>query len=687
MKRFFFLISFLSAFLTNAQTVSFREAQQVATHFFGASKMELSSFHIQTEGKDTLAYFFNSAKGFVLISGDRNIVPILAYSLESRYEAQQIVPAAEMWFNHYYSQIRELKGSKTVNIKAQEAWEQILSGSASKTDEEEVRPFITSKWGQEDRYNFYCPRDPSGSFNGRAVTGCVATAMAQILYYFRFPESGTGSYQYEHKDYGTISADFETAHYDYDAMTDVPTRINPAASLLIHHLGVAVDMEYGINASGMNNHKAAYALKTYFKFSPETQYVFRGDSIPAAYWDSLIVTHLHQRIPLYYAGWSIPDIEGHAFVCDGYQKKNGRYYYHFNFGWDGSRDGYFYTDALNLSGTNFNLAQELIINAYPDTALYSYPTPLLSGNKQLTSVSGSFKNTVNRDFTDFTWTIKPDLHNLTSIDFSFQYELVENDTVFITSNDPAVPNIILTDTTGIFTQTYHSNEIHVRFLRHNTAFQSIFKGNYNSAYPVYCSGITVFNSSGVTVSDGSGNANYNNCTRCRYRIFLRNSTDIKVKFTQFETEADKDILYIYDFTGNKYTLLEALSGILTDSVFTFHTNNLLFIFETSATNTFPGWEFIFYDNSDILEHEKSEWNVYPNPTSGKLHVTSDYRDVLHITNIEVFDVIGKKQKVESKKQKAEKETVIDLSHLPAGIYFLQITTDTGIVTRKVIKEQ
>ncbi len=95
---------------------------------------------------------------------------------------------------------------------------------------------------------------------------------------------------------------------------------------------------------------------------PETQYVFRDTT--SMDWDSLLVANLDQKIPMYYAGWSVPDTNGHAFVCDGYQ---GNDYFHFNWGWGGSYDGYFYTDNLTPGGNFFNLAQELIINAVPDT--------------------------------------------------------------------------------------------------------------------------------------------------------------------------------------------------------------------------------------------------------------------------------------------------------------------------------
>ena len=209
-----------------------------------------------------------------------------------------------------------------------ETWKQFLGKETQTLIEAEVKPFLTSKWGQGRSYNYYCPMDDGGE-NGRCVTGCVATAIAQIIYYYRFPSSGIGSYSYEDENYGTQSANFAESVYDYTKMPDVPYGISTSISHLMRDCGVACDLVYGPDGTGMYNHKAAYALRTYFKYAPETEYIFR-DSV-SLNWDSLMVNKLSQRIPLYYAGWSVPNIIGHAFVCDGYQQMaDSTYFFHFN---------------------------------------------------------------------------------------------------------------------------------------------------------------------------------------------------------------------------------------------------------------------------------------------------------------------------------------------------------------------
>ena len=218
---------------------------------------------------------------------------------------------------------------------------------------------LISTWDQGQFYNQMCPADPAGPA-GHCLTGCVATAMGQLCYYFRWPLTGTGSYTYQHPVYGTITANFGDTEYRWNEMTNSVQEQNEAVAELLFHLGVSVDMDYGPTGSGMWNHKAAYSLRTYFKYSPETQYLYRDST--NLDWDSVIVAHLDQKIPMYYAGWSVPNINGHAFIVDGYQTET---YFHFNWGWGGSYDGYFYLDNLVPGGNNFNLAQELVINCFP----------------------------------------------------------------------------------------------------------------------------------------------------------------------------------------------------------------------------------------------------------------------------------------------------------------------------------
>ena len=372
-KLYAFVLSIIVCGMVTAQNVTPQEARTVAKRFFESQgKTLVRCAKVMDNGQEPLLYIFNAENGFVVIAGDKSVQPVLSFSDHQIYNDCDVVPPFEMWINHYANQIAQIKRENIVQPQFATQWEELLDGSHGFRTGDEIEPLLHSKWDQGEYYNYYCPRDPAGD-NGRVVTGCVATAMAQLMYYFRFPESGVGSYSYTDENYGVQSADYGSAHYDYNAMCDVPTCINTEISKLIYHCGVGVDMHYGPDGSGMTNHSAARVLRTFFKYSPETEYLFRDST--DLNWDSVIVSHLSRKIPMYYAGWSLPNINGHGFICDGYKTVDSAYYFHFNFGWSGHMDGYFYTNSLYVGSYNFNLAQELIINCYPDTTQYTYPTP------------------------------------------------------------------------------------------------------------------------------------------------------------------------------------------------------------------------------------------------------------------------------------------------------------------------
>ena len=674
----------------SAQSVTLDEASRVASLFFEEKNMSFRKCaEVGVSGPDTLYYIMNADDAFVVVAGNKNCVPVLAYVLDHSYRGENLIPPVEMWLKHYHNQLSLLTEQPVENPVMEEYWAALLGTNASYRTAQSITPFLASKWGQDDFYNFYCPRDLDGP-NGRAVTGCVATAMAQILYYFRFPESGMGEYHYTHPVYGSLSADFEEATYNYEAMCDQPLHVNPAASLLNAHLGIAVDMEYGPAASGMTNHKAAYVMRTYFKYSPETEYVYR-DSVSLD-WDSLIVDHLERRIPLYYAGWSVPHTDGHAFVCDGFEKNSeSQYYYHFNFGWSGYYDGYFYTRSLNPGGSNFNLAQELVVNAYPDTARYTYPPILMSGNETLTSGAGSFEyDTPNAGHVpvDYSWFIIPDIDHLDSIRFSVSYKIGENDTLMILSDDPYWQGYTITNDSAVISGFANGSEISFRF-KSETGTDSRFRVNYHSQYRIFCRNTELYTQPSGTIEDGSGEFKYNNCAYCK--AYIRTADQqITLRMEEFDTELNEDILYIYDARQRPPALLASLSGNLTDSVYTFSTNRLNLIFETSEKNTYDGWR-LHYTSGGITAINEFEWDidisVLPNPVQ-------DYVDIrlreenpgLHKNRYryEIYDLSGRKLTGNGIDNTL---TRVDMSRYSAGIYFLSIShpEQSGRVL-KVIKK-
>ena len=681
MRTFLFISLFVAVQVPQvySQQVSMDEAERAAQNFFGKTRKSVQTCaDMSVKGADTLFYVFNADDGFVVISGDKKAVPILAYSTESAYDADNVIPPVKMWLDSYQRQLTAIREDVSCMQSAfvGKAWEELQQPvKIRKTPTSEPVPLIKSKWGQGKFYNYYCPLDEKGN-NGRVVTGCVATAMAQLMYYFRFPEKGTGSYSYTWEPYGELSADYGNAVYDYSSMVDKPTDINPSIAELMFHCGVAVDMEYGPDGSGMTNHSAADVLVEYFKFSPQTRYVFRYYT--HLDWDSLIVSHIDNKIPLYYAGWG-EDNAGHAFICDAYQTdSNGNYYYHFNFGWEGNQDGYFYTDELSPGGMNFNIAQELIINAYPDTMK---PAPL-TGTTLLTSETGSFTHGTIYDcppYMDYTWIIRPDADDIEKIIFDIQYNLAENDTVFISY---ANGTHIYTDNISSFSANVIDKEIIVRLKTTNIVDSSGgLSANYSIVRKTYCTGLKQLTTNQGTVDDGSGDSRYNNFTNCRWSIIVSEGDAITVHFSKFETEEGKDILYIRDLKGSR-PLLAELSGNLTDSVYTFHTNQLALNFETDEKNIFQGWTFSYNAITVGVPDFKEDKNVniYPNPATDNLFIEIDAP--LANGKIQLFDIYGR---LLQEQPFNETQLQLNVNGIASGVYIAKILDGNRTVqTAKVV---
>ena len=669
---------------TNAQQVSLTRARQMADrHFQSRQESTVRCADIQAAHGDTLLYIFNSERSFVVISGDERTVPVLAYSDHQLYNRGDLAAPAQMWLDSYAAQVEALRKSAARSGQAHPAWAQWLSRGMR--DNVAVKPMMMSHWGQGTFYNYYCPYDYAGE-NNRCVTGCVATAMAQLLYYFRFPESGVGSYSYTDEHYGVQSADYSSANYNYEAMCDDPTSINTEISKLIRHLGVGVDMHYGVDGSGMNNHSAAYVLRTYFKYDPATAYLFRDST--DVNWDSVIVAHLDRNIPMYYAGWADHEwISGHAFICDGYQIQDSCYYFHFNFGWDGSADGYFYTDNLHPGSSNFNLAQELIVNCYPDTTLYPYPaaTPL-TGSRLLTTTAGSFTDgsrpeSPYANHLDSTWTIRPSETDFVSISLHARYDLASGDTLYISTDNPNITPLALTGDTAKVDVTWECTEIVCHLVTHQNDGHHGIHVNYNSDRTAYCPAIQTATAPSGTLTDGSDAEPYHNMTTCKQRLIMGSAySAISIHITDLDLEEGHDFLRIFQNSYNDNNLLATLTGTISDTTLVFDTRRLNFLFETDEQNTGGGYTLEYTaGTTGVEEWESSSLQLWPNPASNVLNLRCDEP----IRSVLIQDMQGRMiQHYEIQGLTA----TIPVHQLPSGIYIIRIETGDAIHQQKFVKQ-
>ena len=683
MRKIYLFVLFISTLCIGiAQSITQEEAAIAAGRFFESQgKTFERCAKVIDDGQDPLLYIFNAKNAFVVISGDKSAIPVLSFSDHQLYSESDVVPPFEMWINHYADQIRQIKKQHIVQEQFVSQWENILSGAPVFRSGDEVEPLMLSKWDQGEYYNYYCPRDPAGD-NGRVVTGCVATAMAQLIYYFRFPETGTGSYSYTDANYGVQSADYGNTTYNYNAMCDEPTCINTEISKLIYHCGVGVDMVYGPDGSGMYNHSAARVLRTYFKYSPETKYLYRDST--DLNWDSVIVSHLNQQIPMYYAGWSVPNINGHGFICDGYKTVDDNYFFHFNFGWSGYMDNYYYTNSLIVGSYNFNLAQELIINAYPDTTQYTYPTPQpLTGSMTLTAMEGTFTDGSQAyehcpAGMDFTWNIVPDVSNLTDVTLTIHYNLAEGDTLFVTN--PIVNTFEMrTADTGTVTVDWGTTDLTVNLITHSSASEG-FRAHYTAHYTNFCSGTRIFSSVNGHIEDGSGDQDYNNISSCKFRIMLNtNYSAITCHINSLDLEEGHDYLHFYNNTVSEANHLFSLTGQHTDTSFVVASRRLTLFLETDESGTADGFSLDYEGgNVGIEEFSRQDVILYPNPAKDLIHLSSS----TPIQQVEIYNATGEQLWCEN----TDSEDVsLQVAHLTAGIYIVRIMAEEQIITQKFVK--
>ncbi|MEZ5195330.1 MAG: C10 family peptidase [Bacteroidales bacterium] len=711
MKKPIVIILFMAGIVSAgvAQTVSLSGAQKVAKNFYferinqyDSKPIEeikiTESFEIKTD-EAVQYYAFNiDPKGYVIISGIRNVVPVLAYSFNSHYGENNQPSQFIAWMEQYKEQIiyaNENGLSPTQNIEAD--WERLITDNPENLKalkgEKEVSPMLISTWDQGTFYNQMCPADPAGP-GGHCLTGCVATAMGQLCYYFRWPITGTGSYTYQHPVYGTISANFEETTYDWNGMINSLEGQNLAVAEVISHMGVSVDMDYGPAGSGMWNHKAAYSLRTYFKYAPETEYLYRDST--NLDWDSVIVAHLDRNIPMYYAGWSVPNVNGHAFIIDGYQTEE---FFHFNWGWGGSYDGYFYLDQLNPGGSNFNLAQELVINCYPDTANYNYPV-YCSGPETLTSLNGTIDDGSGyifnyEDNTNCSWLIDPQSieDSVTKIVLEFiRFDTETGVDELIIYDGPDASSPVL----GTFSGNNVPNEIEssgnkvfITFITNEEGNAPGWFLNYESVTPVWCNGMEVLTEPIGTISDGSGSFYYQNGSTCMWNIQPPNAETLTLSITDFVTEEVKDVVKIYDAGNNQLLATYSgsySSGNLPEPV-TSPSGKMMVTFSSNTTVQMQGWTASYSITTDMGEFTDNPYEVilYPNPFNDEITLYMNFSRVQDVI-FSVTDFNGKVLKKEVITNEIGRiNRTINLSELPSGVYLLKLNGIDGNAFRKLVK--
>ncbi len=314
------------------------------------------------DGSLNTLYIFNCGtdRGYMLVSADDDFdAALLGYSASGSIDASEMPDNMRWWISQYS---REIAMASTRSGRAFDY------GDFEIPELPAIAPIVKTHWKQGAPYNLYCP-----AVNGtNTPTGCVATAMGQIMKVHDWPEHGTGTHSYHSSAAGkTLTANFADSTYRWDLMLNSyttssdPEAIAAVASLM-SSCGIAVSMQYALGASSASYTSAAKALVSYFDYDKGMRILHR-DYYGIQDWFDLLYSELKAGRPVLYSGTN--ESAGHAFVCDGYDKDG---YFHINWGWGGSSDGYYLLTAMNPydqgiggSSDGYNNGQTMIVGIQP----------------------------------------------------------------------------------------------------------------------------------------------------------------------------------------------------------------------------------------------------------------------------------------------------------------------------------
>jgi hypothetical protein len=653
----------------------------------------ISASHTEMAGTIPVYHVFQmDPQGFVIISAQDNVWPVIAFSPSGSFDTELRGCNVEWWMQQYTERaLRAANGSASRQDKAKLCWNRLLLPSGQSGHDmqwDAVGPLLTCKWNQDYPYNYYAPADPAGP-GGHAFAGCMATAACQICYYYRWPLQGTGRKSYLpqlHPEYGIQSADFGNTWYRFDEMTDQPATINHAVAELIYHAGVLYEMDFDPNGSaGLSTDSGDY----YFKLLPY-EFLSRDEYSDSA-WILMLKAELDEGKPIYYVGGSLTG-PGHAFVCDGYADSA---YFHFNFGWDGQSDGYYYID--NVQG--FNIDQIIVSRVFPDTLNHTYPLHS-SGHQELKYTEGSFtdgsgplndyQNNIN-----VSWLIDPqtETDSVEKIELNiarFQ-TFDQGDKVVIHAGADASAPILAEWYSSDVPATFlaPANRLFIKFVSDGSGTAAGFLINYKAKFPEYCKTLAVITDSTYRITDGSGRFNYQSLKSCKWRLIPAGcDSALTLRFSYFDTEPEADYLSVYDLvTGD---LIRKITGHYSKppEPVTVPGGKALLVFNTNGSVTGQGWELYYgHQQTGSPDFGIRDVEVSPNPAHDMLRISFTAAAGLDLT-VSVADIYGKTLLFMPQRASGydRQQVSLPVEWLTPGLYLLKLEGNGYSYARRFIKQ-
>lgn len=372
MKRtFLLLLSVIVSMVMMADGITAERAEEIARQFVNSQQPAAQGRQMRMAAKRQLPmnvavgtnayYVFNigSDNGFVMVSGSDLTPQVLGYADKGSFDMENMPANMKVWLDSYADQIAYVERTMGTN-----------QAPMLRVSQEPIEPMLFSTWDQGAPYNNKCP-----IINGEGTaTGCVATALAQVINYYRYPDQTTKTMPaYTTETYGVSVPEIPVTDIDWDNMLDdyrggATTAQENAVATLMRLCGQALQTDYCISSdggSGADMVMQVRALREYFGYDKSVRHLFRI-AFSASEWENIIYDELANNRPVLYGGMSMGG--GHGFVVDGYY---GDGLFHINWGWSGNSDGYFLLSVLNpynneaigssSSNDGYSFDQEIVV--------------------------------------------------------------------------------------------------------------------------------------------------------------------------------------------------------------------------------------------------------------------------------------------------------------------------------------
>lgn len=628
MKWILFIVALLIANIAITKEVPKDKIIDYSIEFMQNISSEKSNIQIEelysinNEKQIGLYHIINFGKsGYVIMSADDKVEPILAYSIKNIFDFSKIPPHVASLLDSYQKQIEFAVNND--NIKKHPNWVLIENiGIKSQNLEKAVSPIISVNWDQGAGWNRFCPEDEDGP-DGHVYVGCVAVAMAQAMSVYEYPNEGNFN-------------NIENTTYEWDLMqANSPDDYN---SLLLYHCAVSVNMQFGPDGSGAFTSDVPEAMKKHFDYSLSTRF---SNSTSDEAWTERLKQELDNGRPLIYSG-NDGSGTGHAFNIDGYDNSD---YFHLNWGWNGTYNGNYKLDALVPGTYDFSYNNGAVFNIVP---MDHSPSDINLDNDIV--MADSPPNTL----VGVISTVDPDAEDEFIYDLSCVIGILDfKDCPFYISNDSIFTERELDVEEKSFTIRIKSTD------SYNCSYSKDFVINiipFNTApSDILLSDTVIYNNSDIgsligsfetTDSDINDTHSYNFSNEClienQNRLFEIAGNELYNRYS-FASVSDTTFKICIESTDGYSTITKRFNILVINS------------------------ESTGYTNIDQFESVK----IYPNPTSSYITISALQNKV---QLIKIYNILGNIQDVI--KGNCE-NTTIDLSDYNSGVYIVNIELDNG----------